>query len=273
VDALDDDHSQDCRGWRWARGPGGGGRGGRAPGSPCTSTTTARRSGGPVYGHGGGINPAAELRSAGGRVVVHQGATVWGVFEQRTLAIWEGESRGDGATRRGHPRHGRPRAMRAHPGLDTARRPRHRLSARSARRSGGASGSACARRRAGPLLPVVREPARPGRREVVAALDAASSRGAPRTLAAPWGQWALSGDPAADWHALRAAGVRLVSSRTAARVVGTARFKKWSRSPSTMPGAPSEAPRSASRSSALCLVWGAVPSIQPLPALRRRASP
>src|SRR6185436_8098724 len=47
--------------------------------------------GGPVYGHAAETTLLAELRSAGRRVVVHQGATVWGVFEQRTLAVWEGD--------------------------------------------------------------------------------------------------------------------------------------------------------------------------------------
>src|SRR5207249_5061258 len=47
--------------------------------------------GGPAYGHAAKSTLLAELDAAGSRVVRHHRATVWGIFEQRTLAVWEGD--------------------------------------------------------------------------------------------------------------------------------------------------------------------------------------
>jgi NADPH-dependent 2,4-dienoyl-CoA reductase/sulfur reductase-like enzyme len=45
--------------------------------------------GGPTYGHLADSTLLAELRAAGSRIVPHLSAMVWGIFEQRTLAVWE----------------------------------------------------------------------------------------------------------------------------------------------------------------------------------------
>jgi len=47
--------------------------------------------GGPTYAHAAQSTLIPEIHAAGPRIVLHQGATVWGVFEQRTLAVWEKE--------------------------------------------------------------------------------------------------------------------------------------------------------------------------------------
>ncbi len=47
--------------------------------------------GGPAYGGAVESTLLAELDAARSRVVLHHGATVWGIFEQRTLALWEGD--------------------------------------------------------------------------------------------------------------------------------------------------------------------------------------
>ena len=43
--------------------------------------------GGPVYGHAAEATLLAELRAAGPSIVAHHGATVWGIFEPRTLKL------------------------------------------------------------------------------------------------------------------------------------------------------------------------------------------
>src|SRR2546428_11259387 len=45
--------------------------------------------GGPTYSHAAKSILLAELDAIGSRVVLHHGAMVWGIFEQRTLAVWE----------------------------------------------------------------------------------------------------------------------------------------------------------------------------------------
>src|SRR5438445_11757057 len=47
--------------------------------------------GGPAYGQAAKSTLLPELDAAGSRVVLHHRATVWGIFEQRTLAVWEGD--------------------------------------------------------------------------------------------------------------------------------------------------------------------------------------
>src|SRR5262249_44762980 len=47
--------------------------------------------GGPTYAHAAQSTLIPEIHAAGTRIVLHQGATVWGIFEQRTLAVWEKE--------------------------------------------------------------------------------------------------------------------------------------------------------------------------------------
>src|SRR5437868_4121010 len=47
--------------------------------------------GGPAYGHAAKSTLLGELDAAGSRVVRHHRATVWGIFETRTLAVWEGD--------------------------------------------------------------------------------------------------------------------------------------------------------------------------------------
>ena len=47
--------------------------------------------GGPAYGHAAKSTLLAELDAAGSLVVLHHRATIWGIFEQRTLAVWEGD--------------------------------------------------------------------------------------------------------------------------------------------------------------------------------------
>ncbi len=45
--------------------------------------------GGPTYGRAAESKLLAKLEAAGSRGVLHQRATIWGIFEQRTLAVWE----------------------------------------------------------------------------------------------------------------------------------------------------------------------------------------
>ena len=46
---------------------------------------------GPTYGHAAKSTLLAELDAVGSRVVLHHRAIVWGIFEQRTLAVWEND--------------------------------------------------------------------------------------------------------------------------------------------------------------------------------------
>src|SRR5262245_50076800 len=47
--------------------------------------------GGPTYAHAAQSTLIPEIHAPGPRIVLHRGAIVWGVFEQRTLAVWEKE--------------------------------------------------------------------------------------------------------------------------------------------------------------------------------------
>jgi NADPH-dependent 2,4-dienoyl-CoA reductase/sulfur reductase-like enzyme len=218
--------------------------------------------GGPTYGRAAESTLLAELEAAASRVVLHPRATVWGIFEQRTLAVWEGD-RTDSV---------RPDAMvlapGAHsravpvpgwtlPGVTNAETIRSLLEARALPPNQRVLVAG-----AGPLLPVVASRlVRTGAR-VVAVLDVAPSRRLPRVLPAPWAQWPISGDPSADWHTLRAARVPLVRSRAVARVVGDESVREVVTVALDDDWRPVRGSEEKIEVAAVCFVWGLVPSIQ-----------
>jgi thioredoxin reductase/bacterioferritin-associated ferredoxin len=162
-----------------------------------------------------------ELRAAGSRVVLHQGAIVWGVFEERTLVVWENER-----SERVRPEalvlatgaYDRPVPIPGWtlPGVYTAGATQVLV-----KTQGVLPGQRVLVAGTGPLLPVVAgQLARAGAR-VVAVLEAASLRGAWRALPRLWGQWALIGDAFHYWRGLLAARIPYLRSRTVARIIGT----------------------------------------------------
>ncbi|HXA94302.1 MAG TPA: FAD-dependent oxidoreductase, partial [Candidatus Dormibacteraeota bacterium] len=176
--------------------------------------------GGPVYRHA--IEPTllTELTAVDGRVVRHHGATVWGIFDERTLAWWEGDRvesvRPDVLVL---ATGGRPRAVPIPgwtlPGVGGAGAPPTAAGEEAVR-----PGQRVLVAGVGPMLAVVAARLVRAGAEVVAVLDAAVLRGRPRLLAAPWDRWPVTGDATADWHTLRAARVRVQGSCAVARVVG-----------------------------------------------------
>jgi NADPH-dependent 2,4-dienoyl-CoA reductase/sulfur reductase-like enzyme len=176
--------------------------------------------GGPVYRHA--IEPTllTELTAVDGRVVRHHGATVWGIFDERTLAWWEGDrvesARPDVLVL---ATGGRPRAVPIPgwtlPGVGGAGAPPTAAGEEAVR-----PGQRVLVAGVGPMLAVVAARLVRAGAEVVAVLDAAVLRGRPRLLAAPWDRWPVTGDATADWHTLRAARVRVQGSCAVARVVG-----------------------------------------------------
>jgi NADPH-dependent 2,4-dienoyl-CoA reductase/sulfur reductase-like enzyme len=215
--------------------------------------------GGPTYGHAVDSTLLGELRAAGSRIVVHPSATVWGIFEQHTLAVWE-QDRADSI---------RPEAIvlatGAHcrsvpipgwtlPGVTT--------NTSQALPETRAPGQTVLVAGAGPLLPVVASRLVRGGARVVAVLDTASSGRTPRALPAPWGQWPLSGDATADWHALRAARVPLVGSRTVARITGDETMRKAVTVAVDEDWRPVRGSEETLEVAAVCFAWNAVPSIQ-----------
>jgi thioredoxin reductase/bacterioferritin-associated ferredoxin len=162
-----------------------------------------------------------ELRAVGSRVVLHQGALVWGAFEERMLVVWENERServtpealvlATGAYDRPVPIPGWTL-----PGVYTAGATQVLVKAQ-----GVLPGQRVLIAGTGPLLPVVAgQLARAGAR-VVAVLEAASLRGAWRALPRLWGQWALVGDAWQYWRGLRTARIPYLRSRTVARILGT----------------------------------------------------
>ena len=211
--------------------------------------------GGPAYGHAAKSTLLAELDAAGSRVVLHHRATVWGIFEQRTLAVWEGDRAeivrpevmvlAAGAHDRAVPvpgwtlpgvTNGEPRAVK----------PGQRLLVAGA----------------GPLLPVLASRLVRAGAQVVAVLDAAPSGQMPRALPAPWQQWALSGDATADWDTLRAARVPFVESRAVARVVGDETAREVVTVALDEDWRPVRGSEEKLEVTGVCFSWGFVPSIQ-----------
>src|SRR5262249_14139926 len=157
--------------------------------------------GGPTYAHAAQSTLIPEIHAAGPRIALHQGATVWGVFEQRTLAVWEKE-----------------RAEKVQPEVLILAAGTHRrvvpvpgwtlpgvLDAETIRSLGPAQRVLVAG--AGHQLPVVASRILRAGGRVVGVLEAAPIRRMPRALSAPWSRWALSGDAAADWESRHAARV------------------------------------------------------------------
>ncbi len=218
--------------------------------------------GGPAYGRAVESTLLAELDAARSRVVLHHGATVWGIFEQRTLALWEGD-RAESV---------RPEAMvlatGAHnravpvpgwtlPGVTNAETIRSLLDARAL-----PPGQRVLVAGAGPLLPVVASRLVRAGARVEAILDAAPSPRMPRTLPTSWAQWPLSGDATADWHTLRAARVPLVGSRAVARVVGGPGAREVVTVALDEDWRPARGSEEKIEVEAVCFVWEFVPSIQ-----------
>src|SRR5437879_3660460 len=150
--------------------------------------------GGAAYGHAAKSTLLPEFDAAGSRVVLHQRATVWGIFEQRTLAVWEGDRAeivrpevmvlAAGAHDRAVPvpgwtlpgvTNGETRAVTPGPRVLVAG--------------------------AGPLLPVLASRLGRARPPGVAVLRAAQAGPIPRARPAPWDQAALSGYATGSLHA------------------------------------------------------------------------
>ncbi len=162
-----------------------------------------------------------ELRAAGPHVVLHQGAVVWGAYEERTLMVWENE-RSERVT---------PEALILATGAYDRPVPIPGWTLPGVYTAGGTQvlvktqgvlpGQRVLIAGTGPLLPVVAGLLAQAGAEVVAVLEAASLRGAWRALPRLWGQWALLGDAWHYWRGLRAARIPHLRSRTVARILGT----------------------------------------------------
>ncbi len=216
--------------------------------------------GGPVYGGAAGSGLLAELHGAGSRIVLHQRATVWGIFEQRTLAVWE-QDRAEsvraevivlapGAHTRCVPIPGWTL-----PGVTSAETIWALVETRTL-----PPGQRVLVAGTGPLLPVVASRLVRAGAEVVAVLDAVSSPRVRRALPPPWGQWALAGDATVDWRTLRDAHVALVGSRTVARVVGDEAVREAVTVALDDAWRPLRGSEESIEVGAVCLVWGSVPS-------------
>jgi NADPH-dependent 2,4-dienoyl-CoA reductase/sulfur reductase-like enzyme len=218
--------------------------------------------GGPAYGHAVQSTLLDELDAAGSGVVLHHRATVWGIFEPRTLAVWE-EDRAESV---------RPEVMvlaaGAHsrsvpvpgwtlPGVTNGETIRALLETRAVK-----PGQRVLVAGAGPLLPVVASRLVRAGAQVVAVLDAAPSGRMPRALPAPWSQWALSGDAMADWHTLRAARVPFVASRAVARVGGDESVREVTTVALDEDWRPVRGSEEKLEVTAVCFLWGSVPSTQ-----------
>jgi NADPH-dependent 2,4-dienoyl-CoA reductase/sulfur reductase-like enzyme len=156
--------------------------------------------GGPVYGHAAESTLLPELHGAGSRIVLHLRTTVWGIFEQRTLAVWE-QDRAErvrpevivlapGAHTRCVPIPGWTL-----PGVTSAETIWELIETRTL-----PPGQRVLVAGTGPVLPVVASRLVRAGAEVVGVLDAAPLERARRALPAPWGQWTLSGDATVDWR-------------------------------------------------------------------------
>ena len=216
--------------------------------------------GGPVYGGAAESGLLAELHGAGSRIVLHQRATVWGIFEQRTLAVWE-QDRAEsvraevivlapGAHTRCVPIPGWTL-----PGVTSAETIWALVETRTL-----PPGQRVLVAGTGPLLPVVASRLVRAGAEVVAVLDAVSSPRVRRALPPPWGQWALAGDATVDWRTLRDAHVALVGSRTVARVVGDEAVREAVTVALDDAWRPLRGSEESIEVGAVCLVWGSVPS-------------
>src|SRR5262245_54028641 len=176
--------------------------------------------GGPTYSHAAQSTLLLEVHAAGPRIVLHQSATVWGVFEERTLAVWE-----------------KDRAETLRPEALILAAGNHRrvvpvpgwtllgvVDAETIRTL--APGQRVLVAGSGHQLPVVASRIVRAGARVVSILDAAPVSRPPRSLPAPWSRWPLSGDASVDWHTLRAARVPLAGSRAVARLVGEDRVRE-----------------------------------------------
>lgn len=203
-----------------------------------------------------------ELRAAGSRVVLHQGAIVWGVFEERTLVVSE-----NGRSERVTPEalvlatgaYDRPIPIPGWtlPGVYTAGGTQVLV-----KTQGILPGQRVLIAGTGPLLPVVAGQLARAGAQVVAVLEAASLHGAWRALPRLWGQWALVGDAFHYWRGLRAARIPYLRSRAVARILGTEAVQ------AVVTVALDDAWRPVSGTAqtvdvdAVCLGFGFVPSIQ-----------
>jgi thioredoxin reductase/bacterioferritin-associated ferredoxin len=218
--------------------------------------------GGPVYGRAAESTLLAELHAAGPRIVRHQGATVWGIFESRTLAVWEND-RADCVRPEvivlASGAHDRPMPIPGWtlPGVTNAETMHALVETRALPRGWRVLVAGT-----GPVLPVVAGRLVRAGAEVVAVLDAASSERMPQALPSPWGEWALSGDAAADGNILRAARIPFVGSRTVARVVGDETVRAAVTVAVDEAWRPIQGSEERVEVAAVCFVWGSVPSTQ-----------
>ena len=211
--------------------------------------------GGPAYGHAAKSTLLAELDAAGSRVVLHHRATVWGIFEQRTLAVWEGD----------RAEIVRPEVMVLAAGAHDRSVPVPGWTLPGV--TNGETRAVIPGQRilvagAGPLLPVLASRLVRAGAQVVAVLDAAPSGRMPRALPAPWNQWALSGDATADWDTVRAARVPFVESRAVARAMGDETVREVVTVALDEDWHPMRGSEEKLEVTGVCFSWGFVPSIQ-----------
>ena len=212
--------------------------------------------GGPAYAHAAQATLIPEVHAAGSRIVLHQGATVWGVFEERTLAVWEKERAETVRTEvlilaAGTHRRVVPVPGWTLPGVVDAETIRTLASGQRVLVAG-----------AGHQLPAVASRIVRAGARVVGIVDAAPAARMPRALPAPWSRWALSGDASADWHTLRAARVPLIGSRTVARVIGDEKVREVVTVALDASWRPVGGSEETIPIDAVCFVWDPVPSIQ-----------
>ena len=212
--------------------------------------------GGPTYSLAAQSTLIPEVHAAGSRIILHQGATVWGIFDERTLAVWEKERAetvraevlilATGTHRRVVPVPGWTL-----PGVVDAETIRTLASGQRVLVAG-----------AGRQLPAVASRIVRAGIRVVSILDAAPAARMPRALPAPWSRWALSGDASADWHTLRAARVPLIGARAVARVIGGERVREAVTVALDGSWRPVSGSEESTPVDAVCFAWDPVPSIQ-----------
>jgi thioredoxin reductase len=186
-----------------------------------------RQPGEPMQSLGGGREAVRgkrlleELRAAGPRIVLHPGALVWAAFAPRSLEVWEKDRPArltPDAVVLAAGGYERPVPLPGWtlPGVFTAGAMQVLV-----KTQGVLPGQRILVAGTGPLLAVVAGQLARAGAHVVAVLEAASLRGAWRTLPHVWGQWELMGDAFQYWRGLRQARIPYRRGKTVARIVGT----------------------------------------------------
>lgn len=167
----------------------------------------------------------AELEAQASRVVLHSGALVWGVFDERTLTI--AKPNGSVSVRPetlvlAQGAYDRPVPLPGWtlPGVYTAGA--CQLLVKS---QGVLPGKRILVAGTGPLLAVVAGQLARAGATVVGVLEASSLAGGWRAAPWVWGQWELLGDAWHHWSELRRAGIPFHRARTVASILGDAEVR------------------------------------------------